>query len=82
MNLEPKFSLSLYDRYRILQKTKDNKLKQLNNTKQFEQQQKIYLSNLKVADLLKLELMEFGPVVLCFSVYEGFLHYFEGFIYL
>lgn len=33
---------------------------------------------MKVVDLLKVELMVFGPVVLCFNFYEGLNYYVKG----
>jgi hypothetical protein len=33
---------------------------------------------LNVEQLLKREILEYGPVMLCFNVFEGFLHYYEG----
>lgn len=41
---------------------------------------KKYEKNLKMTreELIKLEIMRYGPVLMCFNVFEGFLHYFEG----
>uniref|UniRef100_A0A183BZF9 Pept_C1 domain-containing protein n=1 Tax=Globodera pallida TaxID=36090 RepID=A0A183BZF9_GLOPA len=33
---------------------------------------------MRALDLLKRELLTHGPVMLCFSVYEGFMHFYDG----
>uniref|UniRef100_A0A914C0L2 Peptidase C1A papain C-terminal domain-containing protein n=1 Tax=Acrobeloides nanus TaxID=290746 RepID=A0A914C0L2_9BILA len=38
----------------------------------------LFGKNITSLELVKLDLMTFGPVVLCFNVFESFLHYYQG----
>lgn len=61
----------------LTQKNKLN-LSEFNKEKNFI----IFLLKLKLFDLLKAELIEFGPVVLCFNFYEGLNYYIDGLLFL